>query len=101
MSGDIPDCGRRCRRASCTHDLLASAGMTNAASIVAPGSTAGTGPGAVPPADRPKGRRGWRGWLAAVLAVAAPAIMMAARVQGASTGGGGEAETGDGQLLYT
>jgi len=46
----------------------------NPGSMVAPAGTA------VPPADRSKGRRGWRGWLAAALAVGAPAILVAARL---------------------
>lgn len=65
--------------------------------MVAPVSTAPIELRALPPADRPKGRRGWRGWIAATLAIAAPAIMLAARLQTTSGGGGGAV---DGRASY-
>lgn len=61
--------------------------MINAASILAPVRPAASAFKAVPPADRPKGKRGFRGWLAAVLALGAPAIMFVAQFQGGSGGG--------------
>lgn len=49
-----------------------------------------------PPADRPAGRRGWRGLVAAGLSLGAPAILFAVRLQG---GGGGSGEVSKGASL--
>ena len=54
---------------------------------------------AAPPADRPKGSRGWRGWLATGLALAAPALLLAARVETAGTDGS-EGAIGDAVYSY-
>ena len=72
--------------------------MEVGASGNAPSMTA-TALSAASPADRPRGRRGWRGWLAAALAAGAPVIILAARVEGGSTGGG-DGELGVGGAVY-
>ena len=65
-----------------------------------------TSPGfvvAVPPADRPKGSRGPRGWVATGLVLAAPAVLLAARLETAGTGGGGDGagSVGDASFSYS
>lgn len=74
--------------------------MTDPASMVAPVKSAGSALHPAP-ADRAKGRRGWRGWLAAGLAVGAPAFLSAARVRTAGRGGGDGELNGDAFYHYS
>lgn len=77
--------------------------MTSVGPLAARVGSAGRALDAAPPADRPQGRRGWRGLLAAGLALAAPAILLAARVEGDTGGGGngGIGAHGDGVYDYS